>query len=160
MSTADLARAPRTGAYERSVRRLNRLERRLAQALPVRRKKKPEGKLKLTSRTSKAAFLKSVRKTKEYVASGDVFRCVLSQRFDFMFPKSTPSSIYRALRIFNPSPYMPTCLRLRPRIRRVRPANPTTVGHIVGSSPELLDSRPRPYRRIPAYRRHAPTQRE
>src|SRR3981081_4385047 len=51
--TADLVREPREGAYERSVRRLNRMERRLAQALPKAKKRKPLGKLKLVSRTSK-----------------------------------------------------------------------------------------------------------
>ena len=38
--TADLAREKREGAYERSVRRLNRLEKTPRRALPVRRKKK------------------------------------------------------------------------------------------------------------------------
>ena len=105
MVTADLTREAREGAYERSVRRLNKMEKRLASALPVRRKKKPEGKLKVTSRTSKAAFLKAVEKTKEYIASGDVFQCVMSQRFDCV-PGVDAFEIYRALRIVNPSPYM------------------------------------------------------
>src|SRR5271154_119498 len=65
MVTADLTREAREGAYERAVRRLNKMERRLASALPVRRKKKPLGKVKGTARTSKAAVLKAVEKTKE-----------------------------------------------------------------------------------------------
>src|SRR5271156_6255631 len=69
MVTADLTREPREGAYERAVRRLNKMEKRLASALPIRKTKRPEGKLKITSRTSKAAFLKAVEKTKEYIAS-------------------------------------------------------------------------------------------
>src|ERR1700724_3691581 len=64
IATADLTREPREGAYERSVRRLARMERRLAQALPKAKKKKQHGPLKLTARTSKADFLKSVKKTK------------------------------------------------------------------------------------------------
>src|SRR6266699_2048307 len=59
IATADLTREPREGAYERAVRRLNKMEKRLASALPVRRKKKPLGKLKVTARTPKAAFLKA-----------------------------------------------------------------------------------------------------
>jgi anthranilate synthase component 1 len=48
MVSADLLREAREGAYARSVRRLDKLERRLARALPVtKKKKKPEGKLKL-----------------------------------------------------------------------------------------------------------------
>ena len=38
MVTADLTREAREGAYERAVRRLNKLEKRLASALPVRQK--------------------------------------------------------------------------------------------------------------------------
>ncbi|MCU1321893.1 MAG: anthranilate synthase component [Acidobacteriaceae bacterium] len=132
--TADLLREPREGAYERSVRRLDKLERRLAQALPKSRKKKPEGKLKLTARTSKAAFLKSVNKAKEYVASGDVFQCVLSQRFDCV-PGVDAFDIYRALRIINPSPYM-YFLRFGMQSGGVKKRE--SQAHIVGSSPELL----------------------
>jgi anthranilate synthase component 1 len=139
MVTADLTREAREGAYERSVRRLNKLEKRLASALPVRRKKKPEGKLKVTSRTSKAAFLKAVEKTKEYIASGDVFQCVLSQRFDCE-PGVDAFEVYRALRIVNPSPYM-YFLRFGMDAEvssKATKKKADTVAHIVGSSPELL----------------------
>jgi len=133
IATADFARETREGAYERAVRRLNRMERRLAAALPVRRKKKPLGKLKVTARTSKAMFLKAVAKTKEYIASGDVFQCVLSQRFDCV-PGVDAFDVYRALRIVNPSPYM-YFLRFGLEGSGKKKA---TVSHIVGSSPELL----------------------
>jgi anthranilate synthase component I len=133
MVTADLTREAREGAYERAVRRLNKMEKRLASALPLRRKKKPEGKLKITSRTPKAAFLKAVEKTKEYIASGDVFQCVLSQRFDCV-PGVDAFEVYRALRIVNPSPYM-YFLRFG---LEAEGKKKSTVAHIVGSSPELL----------------------
>ena len=74
MVTADMAREPREGAYDRSVRRLNKLERRLSHALPKTRRKKAQGKLKLTPRTSKSAYIKAIEKTKEYIASGDIFQ--------------------------------------------------------------------------------------
>jgi anthranilate synthase component I len=141
--TADLAREAREGAYERAVRRLNKMEKRLASALPVRRKKKPLGKLKVTARTPKAAFLKAVEKTKEYIASGDVFQCVISQRFDCV-PGVDAFEVYRALRIVNPSPYM-YFLRfgLEDRAQgsgsRAQGRGKRSVSHhIVGSSPELL----------------------
>ena len=92
-------------AYERAVKRLNRLEKRLARSLPKPKKKHEHGKLALTSRTPRPTFLKSVRRTKDYIASGDVFQCVLSQRFDCV-PGVDAFDIYRALRIVNPSPYM------------------------------------------------------
>jgi len=115
------------------VGRINKMEKRLASALPLRKKKRPEGKLKVTSRTPKAAFLKAVAKTKEYIASGDVFQCVLSQRFDCM-PGVDAFEIYRALRIVNPSPYM-YFLRFGLEEKRTKKPSPA---HIVGSSPELL----------------------
>ena len=133
MVTADLTREAREGAYERAVRRLNRLEKRLGNALPINRKKKPEGTLKLKARTPKTTFLKSVEKTKEYIAAGDVFQCVLSQRFDCE-PGVDAFDVYRALRIVNPSPYM---YFLRFGLEDAAGKKPS-VSHIVGSSPELL----------------------
>ncbi len=124
--TADLTRG---GAYDDAVRRLDKLERRLAQALPKPTPRVEHGKLKLTPRTSKAAFLKAVARTKDYIASGDVFQCVLSQRFDCT-PGVPAFDIYRALRIVNPSPYM--------YFLRFGMGSGPEHGHIVGSSPELL----------------------
>ncbi len=92
-------------AYTRAIKRLDRLEKRLARALPKPAKKKAHGKLKLTPRTPRGTFLKSVAKIKDYIAAGDVFQCVISQRFDCV-PGVAPFDIYRALRIVNPSPYM------------------------------------------------------
>ena len=132
MVTADLTRQSREGAYERAVRRLNKLEKRLENALPARRKKRPEGDLKVNSRTSKTAFLKAVEKTKEYIAAGDIFQCVLSQRFDCV-PGVDAFDIYRALRIVNPSPYMYFL-----RFGLEQDGTKATTAHIVGSSPELL----------------------
>ena len=108
------------------------------------------GKLKVSARTSKAAFLKGVEKTKEYIASGDVFQCVLSQRFDCV-PGVDAFEVYRALRIVNPSPYM-YFLRFgledvageKTHVCKSQHGAPSSTAprsstaHIVGSSPELL----------------------
>lgn len=135
MVTSDLNREKKAGAYERAVQRLNRLERRLANALPKARKMKIEGKLKLNPRTPKPTFLKGVEKTKEYIAAGDVFQCVLSQRFDCE-PGVDAFDIYRSLRIVNPSPYM---YFLRFGLEDASTKKPKMITHhIVGSSPELL----------------------
>ena len=97
------------------------------------------------ARTPKAAFLKAVEKTKEYIASGDVFQCVLSQRFDCV-PGVDAFEVYRALRIVNPSPYM-YFLRFglegekekgKPVLRSAKDDRQERREHIVGSSPELL----------------------
>ena len=151
---SSLKRTEHTAAYTRAVRRLDRLEKRLAQSLPkpTRRKAPADTKLTLAPRTSKPAFLKAVAKTKDYIAAGDVFQCVLSQRFDCT-PGVDPFQIYRSLRIVNPSPYM-YFLRFQNqgignRAQGVANAKRNTESStplslipdpcfIVGSSPELL----------------------
>ena len=47
----------------------------------------------------------AVRQAKEYIAAGDIFQVVLSQRLARP-TDADPFSIYRALRRINPSPYM------------------------------------------------------
>jgi anthranilate synthase component 1 len=79
--------------------------------------------IKVHSSTSHDKFLQSVCQAKEYIAAGDVFQVVLSQRLDFN-PPADPFQIYRALRTVNPSPYM-YFLRL-------------DETHVVGASPEML----------------------
>ncbi|MCO4783241.1 MAG: anthranilate synthase component I [Candidatus Cloacimonetes bacterium] len=59
----------------------------------------------LNSNFEKEDFIQSVEKAKEYIESGDVFQLVLSQRFHRK-SQVHPSSLYRALRTINPSPYM------------------------------------------------------
>jgi anthranilate synthase component 1 len=81
------------------------------------------GEIHVRSNFEKDDYLKSVAKAKEYIAAGDIFQVVLSQRFEVDL-KTPPFEIYRALRIVNPSPYM-YYLKM-----------PDTT--IVGSSPEML----------------------
>jgi anthranilate synthase component 1 len=137
--TADMTREKEAGgakaAYARAVKRLDRLEKRLAQALPKPAKKKAHGRLKLWARTPKTKFLKSVIRAKEYIAAGDIFQCVVSQRFDCV-PGVDAFEIYRSLRIVNPSPYM-YFLRFGLE-QETKKKKKTEVAHIVGSSPELL----------------------
>ncbi|HMN95589.1 MAG TPA: chorismate-binding protein [Phycisphaerales bacterium] len=56
------------------------------------------------SSLSQAAFEEAVRRAQEYIAAGDIFQVVLSQRL-VRTTKADPFDIYRALRIVNPSPY-------------------------------------------------------
>ncbi len=83
---------------------------------------KPEA-IKVHNRTTHDDFVKSVRRAKEYIAAGDIFQVVLSQRLDFK-PPAEPFQIYRALRTVNPSPYM-FFLKLDDM-------------HVLGASPEML----------------------
>jgi anthranilate synthase component 1 len=121
-------------AYKDAERRLNRLEKMLSAAIPRPSKQRsPKGPLKLKSRTKAADFLRSVERVKEYITAGDVFQCVLSQRFDCI-PEVDPFEIYRSLRIVNPSPYM-YFLRFG---LDAPAASASRVAHIIGSSPEML----------------------
>jgi anthranilate synthase component 1 len=65
----------------------------------------PLASLPATSNTTQAKFEENVRKGKEYIAAGDVFQFVPSQRFETSYTGS-PVDLYRALRCVNPSPYM------------------------------------------------------
>jgi len=55
--------------------------------------------------TSPEAFEAMVRRCKEYIAAGDAFQIVVSQRFSVPFDLP-PLSLYRALRRLNPSPFL------------------------------------------------------
>ncbi|HTH17841.1 MAG TPA: anthranilate synthase component I [Magnetospirillum sp.] len=52
-----------------------------------------------------ADYCAKVLKAKEYIAAGDIFQVVLSQRLKVPF-KLPPFSLYRALRRMNPSPFL------------------------------------------------------
>ena len=57
------------------------------------------------SNTTQEEYEAMVLKAKEYIAAGDAFQIVPSQRFETEFTGS-PVDLYRALRHVNPSPYM------------------------------------------------------
>jgi len=127
VAAADVSRESPRRAYDRALRDIAVLERKLASGLsPALWRKSAKdraGKLKVRARTSRGDFLKSVEKCKEYIAAGDIFQVVLSQRLDFT-PAVGPFDLYRALRQVNPSPYL-YFLRMGDT-------------HILGSSPEML----------------------
>ena len=57
------------------------------------------------SNTTPAEFEHMVAAAKEYIAAGDIFQVVLSQRFEAPF-ELPAFALYRALRRVNPSPYL------------------------------------------------------
>lgn len=59
----------------------------------------------LESNFTRSQFADMVRAAKEYILAGDIFQVVLSQRLRRR-TSADPFSIYRALRMLNPSPYM------------------------------------------------------
>ena len=143
VATADVSRGNASAAYDRAVKRLNRLEKHLNLPLPEREleKSRKPGKLKVKFRTKKNDFLAGVARTKEYIRAGDAFQVVLSQRFD-VDPGVDSFQVYRALRTVNPSPYM-FFLRFDPDgpLGPARPSSKRSKGseiQLAGSSPELL----------------------
>jgi anthranilate synthase component I len=58
-----------------------------------------------SSNTAPAEFERIVNAAKEYIAAGDIFQVVLSQRFEAPF-ELPPFALYRALRRVNPAPFL------------------------------------------------------
>src|SRR5689334_18675752 len=76
------------------------LERALSKTVP------PSGKpLEVTSNVTREQVEGWVKTGKEYIAAGDIYQVVLSQRFEAAID-ADPFTVYRALRHVNPSPYM------------------------------------------------------
>jgi len=126
MATADVKRESPRRAYDRALRDIAALERKLAAGpSPAvwRKSEKAKGKLKVHAGTRRDHFLRGVERCKEYIAAGDIFQVVFSQRLDFT-PEVAPFDLYRALRQVNPSPYL-YFLQM-------------DGTHILGSSPEML----------------------
>jgi anthranilate synthase component 1 len=90
--------------YQFACAKIEFLERELERALSLARVTSTEA-LALTSNFTQPAFEGIVRQAKEYIAAGDVYQVVLSQRFSADVGVD-PFTVYRALRHVNPSPYM------------------------------------------------------
>jgi anthranilate synthase component I len=142
--TADVTLSSPDEAYEDAVKRLGRMEKRLAKPLPKLPRPKAKRPVKVTRRTPKRDFLAAVERTKEYIAAGDIFQAVLSQRLDVEAGMDS-FQVYRSLRTVNPSPYM-YFLRFTPdgalggarrTLKKVK-ASAAAPLELAGSSPELL----------------------
>jgi anthranilate synthase component 1 len=127
VAAADVSRENPRRAYDRALRDIAALERKLASGLSPalwrKSAKAKTGKLKIHARTRRDVYMRNVERCKEYIAAGDIFQVVYSQRFDFT-PQVAPFDLYRALRQVNPSPYL-YFLKMEDT-------------HILGSSPEML----------------------
>jgi anthranilate synthase component 1 len=113
-------------AYDAATARIERLLARLRAPLappPVANGRPEYFDAAPAHNTTRAEYEAMVARAKEYIAAGDIFQVVLSQRLDRP-TAADPFTIYRALRAINPSPYM-YFLQLGDF-------------QIVGASPELL----------------------
>jgi anthranilate synthase component 1 len=84
---------------------------------------RPAGPPPVLERTDGPAFQAAVVRAKEHIAAGDIFQVVLSRQHE-VDCTADPFSVYRALRMVNPSPYM----------YFLKEAERTTIG----ASPEML----------------------
>lgn len=136
VASADVSQESPKAAYERAIKDIARIEKKLAAGWkpPTWRKAATRSKLKVRPRTPKKKFLESVKQAKEYIAAGDIFQVVLSQRWDFE-PGVAPFDLYRALRTVNPSPYM---YFLRFGKSQKKNGKNSAAMHVLGSSPEML----------------------
>src|SRR5581483_6469134 len=127
IAAADVSGETPRKAYDRAVADIAAIEKKVIRGLRKiewqKANQSSRRKLKITPRVTRDAYEQSVKAGKEYIAAGDIFQVVLSQRLDFT-PDVPPFDIYRALRAVNPSPYM---YFLK-----------TGDTHILGSSPEML----------------------
>ena len=114
--------------YDAAVTRTAQIEEELLKGVPQTRTTtapvSESGEIEsLESNWTRRDFEAGVRRIKEYIAAGDCYQAVLSQRFSTKFA-GEPIAIYRALRAVNPSPYM-FFLRLGDET-------------VIGASPEML----------------------
>jgi anthranilate synthase component 1 len=94
--------------YDEAVEGAEALVARLANAPTTARPSSPTLEADVgdvPSNIGREQFMADVAKAKEYIAAGDIFQVVLSQRFQ-MPTKADPFDVYRVLRLINPSPYM------------------------------------------------------
>ncbi|MCI0353985.1 MAG: anthranilate synthase component I [Acidobacteria bacterium] len=113
------------GSYEQALRDLAGIEKHLARGA-ARQQPKPlrqPAPLRVGAATTRSQYLAGARRIQDYIAAGDVYQVVLSQRLDFALGGDA-FAIYRSLRMLNPSPYM-YYLRMGGL-------------EVLGSSPEML----------------------
>ncbi len=97
-------------AYVEAIQMIERVSERLLRPLPAIPYKRYGARQngnghELSSNMTPARYEAIVRQAREYIAAGDIFQVVLSQRFSRQ-TSAHPFAIYRALRMLNPSPYM------------------------------------------------------
>jgi anthranilate synthase component 1 len=108
--------------YQFACAKIEFVERELARGLS-QPEQRESGSFHVSSNVTREEFEQMVRTAKEYIAAGDIYQVVLSQRFEAGIDTDA-FTVYRALRHVNPSPYM-YFIRMGGR-------------SIVGSSPEML----------------------
>ncbi len=96
-------------AFEKAHAGIKKFKAQMAEPLPHIKPLgwNPKGSIpkSVKSNWSPIHFKNAVEKAKDYIAKGDIFQLVLSQKFNTTVDYS-PLDLYRSLRIINPSPFM------------------------------------------------------
>lgn len=111
--------------YDEALGELDELERRLREPSPLPAVTFPHDAPRAagTSTYTRDAFERDVERIREYILAGDCFQALLARRIEVPLDFDT-TTLYRALRVLNPSPYMFHLV--------------LDGVELVGSSPELL----------------------
>jgi len=128
ISNVDLTRGDVRTAYRRAAARIDEVVARLNAPLPEVPPPGQPPENGLESNFTVDEYRELVNKAKEYIAAGDIFQVVLSQRLSRR-TSAHPFGIYRALRMHNPSPYMV--------FMRFPGGLGTPPLHIISASPEM-----------------------
>lgn len=110
-------------AYNDACRRIEAIEARLRTSQPAPLREPKHHLAEPVPNQTKDGFCRAIEKIKEYILNGDIIQAVYSQRFETELPAS-PLTVYRALRLINPSPYT-FFLKMDEHM-------------LIGSSPEVL----------------------
>ncbi len=111
--------------FDTAATEIDELQRRLREPSPLEQLTLDAKRHPATGRSSieRPAFINAVERIRKYIHAGDCFQVLLSRRIE-LEADFDPTSLYRALRVLNPSPYMYHVV--------------LDGTEIVGSSPELL----------------------
>ena len=110
--------------YREAVAALDATVRRLREPLAQEPVREPlRAPMDVRRSTTREAFHEMVKRAKDHIEAGDIFQVVLSQQFRIPL-QVDPFTIYRHLRLINPSPYL-FFLRCEGAV-------------LIGSSPEIL----------------------
>ncbi len=104
----DWGEAEASDAFDAAGARLDALAADLARPLggpPLEAPRPDDVAPEVTANMSSEDYQRAVLAAKEYIRAGDIFQVVLSQRFDLDLG-ADPFTMYRVLRLVNPSPYL------------------------------------------------------
>jgi anthranilate synthase component 1 len=118
------AHADPATAFAEASRRIESMVDRIREPLAAEpRRPGVDAPMEVERSMTEAGYHEIVKRAKEYIEAGDIFQVVLAQQFQLPL-QVDPFSIYRHLRVVNPSPYM-FFIRMQDAV-------------LVGSSPEIL----------------------